>query len=61
MSALIDEINIVTEVLSDPFKASRHLIRCVNLAHEIRNQLYQTGIPKYRQMPLYQTKGLREE
>ena len=61
MAALIDELSTTTEVLSDPYKTSVHLLRCMNLAHEVRNQLYQTGIPKYRQMPLYSANRQMEE
>lgn len=53
VTILIDELQTVSEVLSDPFKASSHLMRAMRLANQVQTQLYQTGIPSYRQAPLF--------
>lgn len=53
LDRLVGELEMASEVMSDPFKTSKHLMRSMRLAQEVRTQLYQTGIPKYRQAPLF--------
>jgi len=47
------EIDSVAETLTDPFKASRHIIKALQLAHNAEVHLINTGIPGYRQEALY--------
>ena len=55
LGALIDELETTSENLADHFSTSKHLMRCMRLANDARSQLYQTGIPAYRQVPLFHT------
>ena len=57
MSKLMDELESTSEVMSDPYKTATHLTRSMRLAQEVRTQLYQTGIPSYRQAPLFATRS----
>jgi len=57
MSKLMDELETTSEVMSDPYKTATHLTRSMRLAQEVRTQLYHTGIPSYRQAPLFATRS----
>ena len=54
---LKDELETLSQVLKDPFASSVHLLRCMRLTHQAQTELYQTGIPQYRQDTLYAVKN----
>ena len=59
MSRLIEELETTSEVMHDPYKTATHLTHSMRIAQEVRTQLYNTGIPAYRQAPLFAARNTK--